>query len=76
MALLLGFIIDWVSEMRYQKGKNVSFVKNFCLNRIKRAKCLDSFVAQCDLITVVILFASCVHCFALRPNMKAYRSCF
>ena len=36
VALLLGFIIDWVCEMGSQKGNDVSFVKNFCLNNIKK----------------------------------------
>ena len=35
MALLLGFIINWVCEMGSQKGKDVSFVKYFCLNNIR-----------------------------------------
>ena len=35
VALLLGFIIDWVCEMGSQKGKDVPFVKDFCLNNIK-----------------------------------------
>ena len=36
VALLLGFIIDWVCQMGSQKGNYVSFVKNFCLNNIKK----------------------------------------
>ena len=35
MALSLGFIIDWVCEMGFQKGKDVSFVKDLYLNKIK-----------------------------------------
>ena len=34
VTVLLRFIIDWVSEMRSQK--DVSFVKNFCLNNVKK----------------------------------------
>ena len=35
VALLLGFIIDWVCEMGSQRGKDVSPMKDFCLNNIK-----------------------------------------
>ena len=36
VALLLGFTIDRVCEIGSKKGKDVSFVKNFCLDNVKK----------------------------------------
>ena len=54
MALLLGFIIDWVCEMGSQKGKNVSLVKDFCLNNTVRI----TYNEGCNVIMTVTGSAS------------------
>ena len=49
VAMLLGFIIDWVYEMGSQKRKNVSFVKNIYIKIIRKGYIFREFCSTMGL---------------------------